>query len=172
MTLIFHCLTPHIVKFPVQRRCRSSIEGFDSSTMKTSTVISNAKHHSSIPFLTLFFLISVRFWEHSYSITLCFPFVLCMHLLPIGTKEFIVIQQNIKLPLASRKEHLFCIPKSLPLISKQAVLFCFLVEREFHMYSKHQNSEHCSIWANITSAISWQRSSSTGLLPLGREQEG
>ena len=141
-------------------------------TMQTSTVISNAKHHSPIPFLMLLFLTSVIFLYHSYSITLCLPFLLCMLLLPRGTREFIVIQQNIKLSLASRKEHLFHIPKSFLRISEQAVLFCFLIEREFHVFSKHKNSEHCSIWANITSAISWQRSCSIGLLPLGREQEG
>jgi len=95
-----------------------------------------------------------------------------MLLLLRETREFIVTQQNIKLSLASRKEHLFHILKSIPLISDQVVLISFLTERESHMYSKHKDSERCSIWANITSAISWQRSSSIGLLPPGREQEG
>lgn len=169
MTLIFHCLTLHRVKFPVQRS-RSGIEGFD-------TYYANIKCYQQCKASQPYPLSYATFSHQCYILipfihTLCFPFVLCMLLIPRGTREFIMIQQNIKLSLASRKEHLFHIPKSLPRISEQAVLFCFLIEREFHVYSKHKNSEHCSIWANITSAISWQRSSSIGLLPLGREQEG
>lgn len=58
MTLILHCLTLHIVKFPVQRRCRSGIEGFDAFNMQISIIISNTKHHTPIPFVMLLFLIS------------------------------------------------------------------------------------------------------------------
>lgn len=61
MALIFHCLTPHIVKFPVQRRCRSSIAGFYAFTVQKSTARSSAKHHGPILFLMLLLLISFIF---------------------------------------------------------------------------------------------------------------
>lgn len=101
-----------------------------------------------------------------------------MLLLPRETREFIVTQQNIKLSLASRKEHLFQIPKSLPLISEQIVLVCFLIEREFHMYSKHKDSEHCFHMGkhNVCyflaeeqqhrSASSWQGAGRVGFISL------
>lgn len=70
MVLIFHCLTPHIVKFPVQRRCRSSIAGFYAFTVQKSTARSSAK----LLFLMLLFLMRALLYVLPLYIT-CFNYV-------------------------------------------------------------------------------------------------
>lgn len=87
MALIFHCFTPHIVKFPVQRRCRSSIAGFMLLLCKNQLVGAVRSITALSAFLCYLSLLVLHF----ESITLCFPFVHDMLLLPVVTREFITI---------------------------------------------------------------------------------
>lgn len=77
MALIFHCLTPRIVKFPVQRRCRSSIAGFYAFTVQKSTARSRASQPYPVSYATFpfwFYILKALLYVFPLYIT-CFYYL-------------------------------------------------------------------------------------------------